>query len=303
MVDKAPWVILSVLGLLALKGLTTFALALAFGLPRHDAVRTALYLAEAGEFAFVVIGQATLSYGLMDQEVGQFMVIVAGVSMALTPLLAFTAGWAGRRLEPRDGRIEAHAGETSDLSGHVLIAGYGRVGQTVAALLRSQTIPYIALDLDAARVRRHRDAAEPVYFGDAARAEVLKRAGADRAAVLLVTLDDPWAAGRTVEAVRRLWPKLHILVRARDTIHSDELLALGADAVVPETLEASLQLAGYVLRTLGTPSEAVNACIESIRGHGYDEVRDTVENAQREAAPARPEPSPAAKPVSRAIEP
>ena len=280
--DMAGWVALSVLGLLVLKGLIVFALAMIFGLPRHDALFTAFLVFEAGEFAFVIIGQATLGYGLMPEATGQFMVIVAGVSMAFTPLLALTGAWAGRRLEPRDGGVKSRAEEMRDLTGHVVIAGYGRVGQAVAAVLRNQTIPYIALDLDTDRVRRQRQAGEPVYFGDAARAEVLKQAGVDRAATMLVTLDDPGAAGRTVEAARRLWPELHILVRARDTRHSDMLRTLGADAVVPETQEASLQLAGYVLRTLGTSEPVVNACIDSIRGQGYEEVCPVPDNPAAE---------------------
>ncbi len=275
--DKLGWVAVSVIGLIALKTLITFALALAFGLPRHDAIRTALYLGEAGEFAFVVIGQATLAYKLMPAEVGQFMVILAGLSMALTPLLAALAGQLGRALQPDSGEIETNEAETRGLSGHVVIAGFGRVGQTVAAVLRSQTVPYVALDMDSARVRRHRNGAEPVYFGDAARAEVLRRAGVERAAVMLVTMDNPDAAGRCVDAARRLWPELHILVRARDSGHSDELHRLGANAVVPETLEASLQLSGHVLRTLGVPGETVSAQLDRIRGHGYDEVRKAID--------------------------
>ncbi len=270
--DQALWVALAVLGLIMLKSAVAFLLGIAFGLPKHDAARTGLFVAQAGEFAFVVIGQATLAYQLMPERTGQFMVIVAGISMALTPLLAAVAGRVGRALQPMDGQMEAHEGEVGDLKEHVILAGYGRIGQTIAAVLRTETIPYVALDLDSGRVRRCRGAAEPVYYGDAARPEVLRRAGADRAAVMLVTMDNAAAAARTVQAARRLWPDLRILVRAWDNEHSDELRAVGADAVVPETLEASLQLAGHVLRSLGHSSEMVNDRIEKIREREYAPV-------------------------------
>ncbi len=271
--DEILWVGLSVIGLILLKSAVVFVLGGLFGLPRHDAARTGLFLGQAGEFAFVVIGQATLVYGIMPERTGQFMVIVAGISMALTPLLAAIAGRVGRAMQPAEAGIEAHAGEVDDLQGHVVLAGYGRVGQTVAAVLRAQAVPYVALDLDAARVSRCRQAGEPVYYGNAARADVLRRAGAERASVMLVTMDDATAAAHTVAAARQLWPNLRILVRARDNAHSDELRAAGADAVVPETLEASLQLAGHVLRQLGNPPEMVNACMEQIREREYDTLR------------------------------
>ncbi len=276
--DKTGWVFASVFGLILLKVAITYPLGRLFGLARHDAARTALFLGEAGEFAFVVVGQATLTFTLMSPAVGQFMVIVAGLSMVLTPLLAALAGWVGRALQQEREDNAVRQSETDQLSGHVLIAGYGRVGQTVAAVLRSQTTPYVALDLDSARVRRHRQLAEPVYFGDAAKPEVLRHAGADRAAAMLVTMDDPIAAGRAVAAVRRCWPELYVLVRARDTRHSDELRLLGANAVVPETLEASLQLAGQLLRVLNVPQDTVITQLENIRQHEFDTVRQAIES-------------------------
>ncbi|WP_303909437.1 monovalent cation:proton antiporter-2 (CPA2) family protein [Thiohalomonas denitrificans] len=270
--DQAFWVALAVIGLILLKSAVIYLLGMAFGLPRHDAARSGLLLGEAGEFAFVVIGQATLAFQLMPEKTGQFMLIVAALSMALTPLLAVVAARVARALQPVEGGIDANEAEVADLKEHVVLAGYGRIGQTVAAVLRRETIPYVALDLNSGRVRRCRDASEPVYYGDATRTEVLRRAGADRAKVMLVTMDDASAAARTVQAARQLWPDLKILVRARDNQHSGHLCAIGADAVVPETLEASLQLAGHVLRSLGNTPDMVNDCIEKIREREYAPV-------------------------------
>ena len=114
---------------------------------------------------------------------------------------------------------------------------------------------------------------EPVYYGQADRPEMLERVGADRAAVMLLTMDDPPAAGRAVQIARRRWPELRSVVRARDAEHAALLQNLGADAVVPDTFEASLQIAGHVLRGVGIRPDAVDGCLNAIRDEAYSEVR------------------------------
>ncbi len=273
--DRAGLTALSVIGLIGLKATIIFALGLAFGLPREVAVRASLLLAEAGEFAFVVIGVATLQYDLIPDDVAQFMVIVAGVSMMLTPLLALVAGSIGRHLQSlRDaGEIAIDIGE---LSGHVIIAGFGRVGQAVAKLLASRNIGYIAVDRDMRQVRYGRKCGMPVVYGNATDHDLLEKLGAERAALVLVVLGDVQATTKALEAIRRQWPGIRLLARARDVQHAKALAAMGVEDVVPETLEASLQLGGLVLRTLGVPSAAVNDTIERARaGNGQrDAVAD-----------------------------
>ena len=154
----------------------------------------------------------------------------------------------------------------------MIIAGYGRVGQTVANLLADLKHPYMALDLNVPRTRDCRSRGEPVYYGDAAKPDVLERVGADHAGAVVITLDNFAAASRAVEATRERWPSIPIFVRAWDMTHSDELLKLGATGVVPETLESSLQLAGQVLESLGTPREAVGDIITRIRNRDYADV-------------------------------
>lgn len=272
--DKAVWILLSVVGLISLKTLIGFVLGRIFGLANIHALRMALYVSEAGEFAFVLIGQATLSYGLVSEELGQFMVIVAGLSMVLTPGLALLAAVLGRLFSAQHGRAETHSDELEGLADHVIIAGYGRVGQAVAAVLKSETIPFVALDLNPESVRLAREQNSSLYYGDATRSEVLKAVGVDRASLVLVTLDDAEAAGRVVQRARQLWPELQVLVRARDLEHADQLRDLGADAVVIETLEASLQLSGQVLSRLGIPVDTVNDCLDAIREYDYQRVRE-----------------------------
>lgn len=271
--DKAGWLLVALLGLLLLKSMIGIALARYFKLPMQDALRVGLYLSEAGEFAFVLIGQAMNSYQLIPSDIGQFMVILAGLSMVLTPLLAYLATLLANRLTSADGDGLAPPQEEEAHHQHVVIAGFGRVGQSVASILRQQSIEYVALDLDADRVRRQREAGAPVYYGDAARPDVLRLVGAGQSRVVLITLDEPEAAMRVVQSVKQLWPSLTILVRARDAEHSDALYQQGADAVMPETIEASLQLAALVLQNVDVSARSIEECLEKIRQQEYQAIR------------------------------
>ena len=268
--ERGIWVLLSVLGLIALKATITTLIARCF-LPTWGAsLRTGLLLSEAGEFAFVVIGQATLTYSILPNETAQFMVVVAGLSMALTPLLA----WLGKKVElamlTEPPSVTLNAEDAGGLHDHVVIIGFGRVGQSVASVLAQQSIPYIGFDADTKNVKTLREKGEPVFFGDGGKMDVLERAGADTAAALLMTTDDAAKTEAVVIQIRQRWPNLPILVRARDHSHSHELVAAGATTVVPETLEASLQLSGHVLCALGFPREEANACMDVIRRNNYD---------------------------------
>lgn len=263
-------VVAGVVGLIVLKGLILTALVKAFSLPLVTSVRTGLLLAAGGEFAFVGV-TAAMGSNIISDPVGQYMLIVAAVSMATTPFLADLGAYIKRRLDDRTGGepIQATGDEARGLEGHVIIAGYGRVGQTVAKMLGDLKHPYMALDLNVPRTRDCRAKGEPVYYGDAAKPDVLERVGADHAGAVVITLDNFSAASRAVENTRERWPSIPIFVRAWDMTHSDELLKLGATGVVPETLESSLQLAGQVLESLGTPREAVGDIITRIRNRDY----------------------------------
>lgn len=273
--QRGIWVVLSVIGLIGLKVLIATVCAMVMGLRLPIALRSALLLGEAGEFAFVVIGQATSNSQLISIEVGQFMVVVAGLSMALTPALAALAKWVEDKMMPQKRSHDVSEASAEHMQGHVIIAGFGRVGRSVAAVLKAEAIPYIALDTSAAEVKIQREQHEPVFVGNASKTELLKHAGIEHAAAVLITMDNAKAAQRTLQVVRQNWPQIPVLVRSRDSRHSDELMQLGATFVVPETLEASLQLSGHVLVALGYPREDANACIDVIRRHNYSEVKVT----------------------------
>ncbi len=272
--DKAAWLALSVVGLIGLKAMIAVSLCLLFGVPRAAAVESGLLLGQAGEFAFVVVG-AAVAVGLMPDPVGQFMLIVASLSLVVTPVLAILARRAGTLITSSEatGTLSPGPEEDEDLEGHVLIAGYGRVGRTVARLLEVQAVPYVALDINAARVTEARKRGVPAFYGNATRREVLERLGARRAAAIVITLDDPTAAARAVASIRQAWPELKIYVRSRDVQHTSELIAAGATEAVPEAIESSLQLAGQVLQALGTPLDAVNLLLAQVREKEYAGLR------------------------------
>lgn len=257
------WILASVAGLLVLKAVIMLPLARWFGLSWGQSLESAMLLSQSGEFAFVVIG-AAMTLKLISPQVGQFILIVAGLTMIAAPGIARLAERLGSRFEQR-----ATAGgepqPTESLEGHVVIAGYGRVGRLLASILDVQHVPHVAIDQDAQTVAAERKSGHPVYYGNAARTEMLKRVSADKALALVVTLADPAAAERIVRSARATCPRVPVLVRARDMAHADRLYALGANAVVPETTEASLQLGEALLRDIGLPDEAARHLVNERR--------------------------------------
>ncbi len=267
--DWAGLLALSVIGIVVVKAAVAFAACRLFLLPLDVSVRSALMLATGGEFAFVILGIAMTPGSVVPPDVGQFMIIVATLSMVLTPFMAALGTRFAKRFAARaDGAVSLDT-EVEGLEGHVIIAGFGRVGQTAARLLDREKLPYVALDMNAARVAELRRAGVPSFFGDATRAEVLARVHPERAAAVLLTLDDPDAAGRALRALRAEWPDVPVIARASDNEHAEQLRALGADEVVPETLEASLQLTGALLRLTGMAREGVDILIDRIRAEAY----------------------------------
>jgi len=267
---NAPALVAAVAGVIAVKAAIIATLCRMFGEPRGVAVRAGLLLGPGGEFAFVVLTTA-IARQVLDDATAQFLLATTTLSILLTPGIAATSAWlerhyAGKRAA-RD--VGAPEGEDDAYRDHVVIAGFGRVGQTIATLLSKQKVTYVAVDLDPQRVREWRGRGVPVFFGDASRDEVLDRLGAGKAAALIVTLDNPGAAERTLTHCRRRWPELRIFVRAHDETHLAELRRLGASAVVPETLESSLMLARYALESLGTPAEAAESLAAEVRQAGY----------------------------------
>ncbi|MEW5965180.1 MAG: monovalent cation:proton antiporter-2 (CPA2) family protein [Pseudomonadota bacterium] len=287
--DEPLWIPLSVIGLLTIKTAITFVLARLFGHSISVSAESSLLLGQGGEFAFVVLA-AALVQGLLPASTVQFMLIVTSLSMLATPAVARVARVIGKRLENNERRDGAGAREAvAQTAGHVIVAGYGRVGQLLGSLLDTRCIPHVGVDVDPNIVERLRRNGVTAYYGDASRPELLRRLGIDRASALVITMDAPAAAERVVAAARSAWPQLPILARARDIKHARRLLALGATDVVPETIEASFDLAEVVLASLGHSPEASRQLVAERREEERLALREDRASRRRRADQARHE--------------
>lgn len=260
----AFWIVAALVLLLAIKAAVLFGAACAFGVPRPVAAEVALLLAQAGEFAFVVIGTARAE-DLLSPRLASGAVAVVALSMLVTPLLSVAGRAAARRLENASHGKQAPPADAAALKDHVVIGGFGRVGRLVAEVLEAENVPYIALDADGDMIAHLRAKDRPVYFGDASRPELLTKIGAENARAFVVTVGDRRAAERMVAAARTIQPKAAVFARAADAAHAARLTALGAAGVIPVTVEASLQLAGRVLERLELSEEAISQRIDAMR--------------------------------------
>lgn len=256
----------ALLGLFVLKAAVIALTSRVLGLPWSRGIETGLLLGQGGEFAFVVIG-AALATGLFEPSVAGWLTLLIGLSLFVTP--AF--GWLGRQLgEWLDARQVRPVADDlgaawAEAQGHVVIAGFGRVGQLVAGLLDAQGIEWLAIDDQPATAARFHARGLPVFVGDAGRVELLRRLRVDVARAVVLTMDRPASALHALAAVRAHWPDLPVIARARDEAHAQTLLDAGASDVVPEALESALQLGARVLDTAGMPEDVVVALIDAER--------------------------------------
>jgi K+:H+ antiporter len=274
------WILLAVVLLMSVKAAILFGAARSFGVPRSVAAEVALLLAQAGEFGFVVIGVAQAG-NLLPPRLAGDAVAVVGLSMLLTPLAAIAARAIALRLDAIDHGKHAPGPELAEFDNHVVIGGFGRVGRLIARALEAENVPYIALDTDGELIARMRLDRKMVYFGDAGRSELLDRVGARRACAFVVTINNARAAERMVAAAKQINPRAVVLARASDPEHAERLIALGAVNVIPETVEASLQLAARLLERLDLPEEAISQRVADMRAAELGRLADGAAGGER----------------------
>lgn len=261
-IDNPLWIIASASGLILIKIAINFALCLAWRLPRHRAAEVAITLGQAGEFGFLIVG-LSVAVGLLPPATGQFMVIVVGLTMIATPGLDMLARRVAAALERGAAHTAAAAApEPDEIAGHVILAGFGRVGRTIASVLDRQDIRYVAIDRDPELVRRAAAEGRPLRLGDASRLDVLRAAGLGSASAIVVTIGDMAATQALTGEIRRHGPGLAIFARARDADHAGKLLEEGANVAVPETIEGSLRLAELLLAEFGTEGDVAARAVE-----------------------------------------
>jgi glutathione-regulated potassium-efflux system protein KefB len=262
---RQPWLVGGlVLALIAVKASVIFGIGRAAGhLNTNSAASLAVLLAAGGEFAFVVFNLAETN-GLMQADLHHLLVLVITLSMALTPPLVVALGDVLKAREDKPSReFDTIDADTPK----VIIAGFGRVGQIVARVLRAQSIAYTALENSAEQVDFSRKFGSVIYFGDPSKPELLRAAQADKAEIFVLATDDPESNVRTARIVKRLYPHLKIFARARNRQHAFHLMDLSVDGVVRETLDGSLELTRQVLEALGQSPEVAADRIARFRAH------------------------------------
>ncbi len=281
--DPLP-VLAGALLLVAVKGALITGLARMFALGWPTAVQAGLLLGPAGEFGFVIIGLG-LAGGLVAPGTGGLALVVVALGLATIPGTGALGAMFARRMQPPP-PPQPHALPPvmeEDGSPKVILAGFGRVGQTVADMLDVHRIAFIAIDSDPDQVATQRQYRREVYWGDITHPDLLHRLHLESARAIVVTMSDQTAVNALVANARAVRPDLQIIARARDARHAAHLYGLGATAAVPETIEASLQLSEAVLVDMGVPMGPVIASIHEKRGEAQALIR-----AMAPQAPVRP---------------
>jgi CPA2 family monovalent cation:H+ antiporter-2 len=281
LVDEFVAVSLLLLGLIVLKGALAALVTRAYVASAFKAVRTGVVMSIGGEFGIALLTIA-LRGNLVEPRWGEPLLVAIVLSMVLSPLILSNnkriARFLLRERGPPATAIEREAASTGEIAAreHVILCGFGRVGQNVARVLESQGFEFIALDLDPARIRAARQTGDPVLFGDSADEDMLVAAGLENASAVVVSFSEPSTALGIVRCIRRLRADVPVLVRTPDDARLTELREAGATEVVPETFEASLMLVSQVLMLLRMPMSRVVRTIGQIRSSRYAILRNIV---------------------------
>lgn len=265
------------------KFVTGAASVIAMGYPPRAAILAGFALAQVGEFGFI-LAQEGLTHRLLTDEFYQVFLAVAILTMGITPFLMQWAPKLARRTEALQrlrhwfpGQTTAHLAETAGrhlkIKDHVVVVGYGLNGQNLSRVLQDTEIPFVVLDLDGEGVRQASQSGVPIYYGDATNPSVLRHVRIEEARVLVLAISDPFSARRAVQIAKTLNPALHIVVRTRYLRELEELHQLGADEVVPEEFETSIEIFTLVLRTYRLPQEFILQKAEQVRREGYALLR------------------------------
>ena len=261
------------------KAAVVLAVVRLLGYSLRVSTMAAVGLAQVGEFSFI-LARAGLPQGLLTEVDYQRFLAASILSMITTPFLIKAApriGYAvqsafapGSLLEPT---VTGFSPEEPDLRGHVVIVGYGLNGRNLARVLRRVNVPYLVLELNAEAVREARAREERIVYGDATRKEVLHHVGLESARVLVLAISDPVATRHTVSLARQMNPDIHVIVRSRYMAELQDPLQLGADEVIPEEFETSIEIFSRVLREYGIARHVIQRQVEAVRSEGYQMLR------------------------------
>ena len=275
------------LALMLIKGIVVATLVKLRGSDGETAWRSGLALAQGGEFCFALMAQMQLN-SLIPPDIAAYLLAATFCSMLLTPLLLRAApkiAAALHRKSNEEAELEQIAAQSAELHGHVVMCGYGRVGQSIGRFLRNENKHFVALDYDPERIQEAAKGNSSVHYGDARRGDLLRAIGLDRARLLVIAVDSTDVAMSVLEEARLITLEVPILVRTRDDSKLAELKAAGATEVVPELLESSLMLASHALIMLGLSEKAVQRRVDEVRHNRYHLLEGCFESTDpREAS-------------------
>ena len=288
LLGQLPLVLLLLGALLVAKALIIMLITRQFVPNTRKALRTGIVVCMGGEFGFALL-TLLLKGRVIDPGIVQALLTTLALSMVLGPLIVRynrrIADLILRRPRAEPSEVALETAATRDLAHreHVIICGFGRVGQNLARVLEKHGFEYLALDLDPFRIRDARQAGDPVVYGDSSEPEVLRALGIEHASVVVVSFDGPESALKVVRAVRQLRGDVPVLVRTEDDSKLDALQAAGATEVIPEIFETSLSLVSHVLLFLNVPAREILETTEDIRHDRYAILRSVFR--RREARP------------------
>ncbi|WP_316364980.1 cation:proton antiporter domain-containing protein [Candidatus Thiodiazotropha sp. CDECU1] len=263
-----------ILVIVSIKFLVLFLLALGFGYSKKIAMRVSFFLAQGGEFGFVLFAAAK-ALNVVDDATFVTAVGVISVSMLLTPLLIGVSDQLAKRLDSSGAKTDdlRYPSDKGGESRRVIIGGYGRVGHTVAVLLHSSGVPIVVFDTHPDRVAQGKKDGLPVYYGDISDPDLLDAANVGNASLVVLTVDSGTVALRTTSHVRNTYPHVPVVSRARDLEACGHLVSAGASHAFPEALESSLRLGAIALQMVDVPNDSVDLLLQGVRQDNYTLVK------------------------------
>lgn len=277
--DHPLFLTLAAIGVVILKTAVASAAAFFSGLPLRSALIAGITLSQVGEFSFI-LSETGVPYGLVSGGNYQAFLSVSILTMMATPSLIASApaisGYISRLPLPRklkQGMSPEPGGEPVHLENHLIVVGFGLNGRNLARAARAAAIPYAILEMNPAAVRAERAKGEPIFFGDATQEAILLHVNVRQARTLVVVINDPAATRRITELARRLNPRLYILVRTRFVTEMNALIDLGANDVIPEEFETSVEIFSRILGKYFIPKEEIEKLTSEIRSDGYEMFR------------------------------
>ncbi len=280
------WTLLLTMGVIIGKGGLIFLLAWYFQKDKGVAIRTGTVLAQGGEFGFAILTLA-LTNNVISETQAQPILAALVISMAIAPLLIryngklahrFFSSYSKSRAQQEMALADTHEKDKD----HVIIAGFGRVGQNLGRFLREEKISYVALDVDSQLIKEAFEAGEPVHYGDTSHPEILKKTGIMKASAMVITFHDKYLAEKILHVARGLNQNLPIVIRTRNDQQMENFEKLGATTVVPESLESSLVLATRTLELLGIDQIEIKELIKRTRNDHYAQLRGVFQGEEIE---------------------